>query len=125
MPSVQAVSSARNFCPTLTVPSAPMSSPASDACSLAGIASTNESPPNASHGSGSTACRHRTNDHPCRHGVTAGRRPLRTKWIWALAIRAVNEPVQPVPDVTDCAQRLSVSLVSSYVSQVPSPSGRT
>jgi hypothetical protein len=59
-PSIQAASSARKSAPTLTPPSAATTIPSSDACIFAGIASTNESHPNASHGSGSTACRHRT-----------------------------------------------------------------
>ena len=58
-PSIQAASSARKSAPTLTPPSAAKPIPASDSCIFAGRASTNESHPNASHGSDSTACRHR------------------------------------------------------------------
>ena len=59
-PSRQAASNARKSAPTLTPPSAANTIPPSDSRILAGSASTNESHPNASHGSGSTACRHRT-----------------------------------------------------------------
>jgi hypothetical protein len=57
---VVSTSSTRKSAPTLTLPSAAISIPSSDACILAGIASMNESTPNASHGSVRTACRHRT-----------------------------------------------------------------
>lgn len=59
-PSVHASSSSRNSGPMLTPPSGPNVIPASEAWRAAGIASTIVSVPSASHGSGRTACRHRT-----------------------------------------------------------------
>ncbi|ARZ72242.1 hypothetical protein SMD11_6666 [Streptomyces albireticuli] len=55
MPSVQAASRARKSAPTVTPPSAANVIPSSDSCILAGKASTKESHPKASHGSGRTA----------------------------------------------------------------------
>jgi len=59
IPAIQAVCSAMKSAPTLTVPSAPNVTPASDAVIFAGSASMNESTPKANQGSGSSACRHR------------------------------------------------------------------
>ncbi|GGP01607.1 hypothetical protein GCM10012278_05520 [Nonomuraea glycinis] len=49
-----------NSGPTLTVPSGANSIPAAELCIAAGMASIMVSVPKASHGSGRTACRHRT-----------------------------------------------------------------
>ena len=59
IPSIHAASSARNSGPTMTAPSGANSIPAADVCMDTGMASTSVSTPRVSHGSGSTACRHR------------------------------------------------------------------
>ncbi|GAB3960221.1 hypothetical protein GCM10029978_008950 [Actinoallomurus acanthiterrae] len=58
IPAIHAASNSRNSDPTLTPPSAANSIPVSDVRMDAGIASTSVSTLTASHGSGSTACRH-------------------------------------------------------------------
>jgi hypothetical protein len=59
-PAAQACSNRRNSGPTFTPPSSANSIPPGEARMATGMASINESTPNANHGSGNTACRHRT-----------------------------------------------------------------
>jgi hypothetical protein len=58
-PTSHTCSSSRNSGPTVTDPSAEISSPSADDVNAAGMASVRLSVPKVSHGCGNTACRHR------------------------------------------------------------------